>query len=282
MDGLGDGVFSKVYVSICNFLRKLLWAILAVGPIPNHVAVIMDGNRRFARTRKLEKEYGHRFGFLSLISTLRNCYELGIKYVTVYAFSIDNFKRKPDEVGGLMELLQEKLEDALKEESFIKTCGIKVLFVGNLSLLPEQVQDSAKKLMEETAHNTRAILSVCVCYTSTDEIAHAVQEACDENRLICTMRCNSSGTNKGNSDEFLVTLADLEKHMYMAHCPDPDILIRTSGETRLSNFLLWQSCFCYLHITKALWPEFSLRHLVWAILEYQRVQPYLEKMKKKL
>ncbi|CAN6463980.1 unnamed protein product [Victoria cruziana] len=283
MDGVADGFFSWIYGLICNIIRKFIMSIVSAGPMPTHVAMIMDGNRRFARYRKLKKNSGHRYGFQSLVSTLRNCFELGIKYVTIYAFSIDNFNRKPEEVGGVMDLMHEKIEDALREASFVKTFGVKVLFVGKLELLPEHVRASADKLMKETAENTRGILSICVCYTSTDEIAHSVQEALHENciRSEKLLEGNECRKTEANSDVCPITLADLEKHMHMAHCPDPDILIRTSGETRLSNFLLWQANSCYLHISRALWPEFSLRYLVSAILEYQRVQPYLEKIKKK-
>ncbi|XP_077231971.1 dehydrodolichyl diphosphate synthase CPT3-like [Tasmannia lanceolata] len=268
---------SGFYASICNFFKRCLFGVLSFGPIPQHIAFIMDGNRRFAKCRNLKPGSGHKVGFLALMSILQHCYELGVKYVTVYAFSIDNFNRKPEEVHSVMELMQEKIEGLLKEESIVNKYGIKVKFIGNLNLLDEPVRIAAEKAMSATAGNTRAVLSICVAYTCTDEIVHAVQESYNEKRAD-VLGTDLNGVDNG-LEECVVTLADLERHMYTAGCPDPDILVRTSGETRLSNFLLWQTTFCYLLAPDVLWPDISLRHLVWAILEYQRVYPYLEKKK---
>lgn len=284
---------SGMYGSVCNFLRRCLFRVLSYGPIPKHIAFIMDGNRRFARSHNLKEGVGHRVGFMALMSILQYCYELGVKYVTVYAFSIDNFNRKPEEVQYVMDLMEEKIEELIKEESIVNKYGIKINFFGNLNLLNEPVRRAAERAMAATAGNTQAVFSVCVAYTSTDEIVHSVNESCIEKwASIRLMNLNSNGASDNNSEiEYsegdnlgacVISLADLERHMYTAGCPDPDILIRTSGEARLSNFLLWQTTFCYLLAPDALWPEISLRHLVWAILEYQRVQPYLEKKKKQL
>ncbi|CAB4262023.1 unnamed protein product [Prunus armeniaca] len=140
----------------------------------------MDGNRRYAKKRKLKEGDGHRVGFLVLMSMLKYCYELGVRYVTIYAFSIDNFKRDPEEVQSLMDLIQEKIEGLIKEESIVNRYGIKVHFIGNLKLLSEPVRLAAERAMEATANNSRGVLSICIAYTSTDEIAHAVQESCKE------------------------------------------------------------------------------------------------------
>lgn len=346
-----------------TFLRKCMFSVVSVGPIPEHIAFIMDGNRRYAKRRNLPVAEGHKAGYLALMSILRYCYELGVKYVTVYAFSIDNFKRRPEEVQTLMDLLQEKIEVLLEKESIVNQYGIRVYFIGNLKLLNEPVRDAAEKAMKATANNSKAVLLICVAYTSCDEIVHAVQESCNEKGneiqalngtkvsngvtygvergekingvMECDVHksCNGSldgeaalDTSKPCSERYEadekenttvnhvekdkggevasricngliedvqeseklphkipnVKLVDVEKHLYMAVAPDPDIMIRTSGETRLSNFLLWQTSNCPLYSPAALWPELGLWHLVWAVLNFQRNHYYLEKKRKQM
>ncbi|RDY07354.1 Dehydrodolichyl diphosphate synthase 6, partial [Mucuna pruriens] len=311
-----------------NAEEKCIFAVLSVGPVPNHIAFIMDGNRRYAKKRNMEEGGGHKAGFTALTSILRYCYELGVKYVTVYAFSIDNFKRKPEEVQSLMELMREKIEELLQQESLINEYGIRLHFIGDLQLLAHPVRAAVEKAMRVTAHNDQRVLLICVAYTSRHEIVHAVHECCNEkwnqaqaskeakvtngasfarvddqkgkydfdllfqdsckNHLNATKTCSCGVAGAGEKDGMLdhnvekhsseaeitscndqaeiplIKLVDIEKHMYMAVAPDPDILIRTSGETRLSNFLLWQTSTCPLYAPTALWPEIGLRHLVWA------------------
>ncbi|KAL5745117.1 hypothetical protein ACOSP7_026263 [Xanthoceras sorbifolium] len=354
MERYGDGgTANQLFGSIGSFMRRCLYRFLSVGPIPNHIAFIMDGNRRYNKKKNLEEGAGHKNGFSSLISILNYCYELGVKYVTIYAFSIENFKRQPSEVQYLMDLLLEKINGLLKEQSIVNQYGLRVYFIGNLKLLSEPVRVAAEKVMTVTANNTKAVLLVCVAYTSGDEIVHAIQHSCkhklDEiqavnadkssnglinrvekiekiNGLImpdvgesCKDRLDGSGSPKANKgsngviegikgycddkDEAqaskaciigngcfegigqrekipIMNLVDIRKHMYMAVAPDPDVLIRSSGETRLSNFLLWQTNNCLLYSPAALWPEIGLWHLVWAVLNFQRNHSYLEKKKK--
>ncbi|KAJ8536780.1 hypothetical protein K7X08_035181 [Anisodus acutangulus] len=140
----------------------------------------MDGNRRYSKKQNLLDGDGHRAGFSALINMLRYCYELGVKYITVYAFSIDNFKRRPEEVVSLMKLMQEKIDELTKEESIVNRLGIRIYFQGNLKLLSDPVRSAAERDMVKTAGNSKAVLSVCIAYTSTDEIVHAVQEYCEE------------------------------------------------------------------------------------------------------
>ncbi|KAJ1413317.1 Di-trans-poly-cis-decaprenylcistransferase-like, conserved site [Sesbania bispinosa] len=351
------GITSDLLGGLCCYLRKCLYAILSVGPMPNHIAFIMDGNRRYAKKRNLKDGDGHRAGFSALLSMLRYCFEFGMKYATVYAFSIDNFKRKPEEVESFMELMREKIEELLQQESIINEYGIRLHFIGNMQLLTEPVRVAVEKAMRVTAQNKERFLIICVAYTSRDEIVHAVQESCKDKwnevqaskeakisngafasineglkrngldlhiqdscecYLNETKACNNlleglegAGKKYGlfehnsekQSDTYSeaeitscngvaeiteerklelpsIKVVDVEKHMYMAVAPDPDILIRTSGEARLSNFLLWQTSTCPLYAPKALWPEIGLRHLVWAILNFQRHHYYLEKKKK--
>ncbi|KAK8326842.1 hypothetical protein V6Z11_A11G142500 [Gossypium hirsutum] len=258
----------QIYGNLVSLLRKCIFCILSVGPIPNHIAFIMDGNRRFTKTCKLMKGAGHKVGFSALMSILKYCYEFGVRYVTVYVFSTENFKRSP-------------------EESIVNRYGVRVIFSGNLKLLSEPVRLAAERAMLATDKNSKAVLSICVAYTSTNEIMHAVQESCEEKWDEITI-LNSSGAGYGlislggyEQDEMdhLIKLNDIEKHMYMAASPDPDIIIRTSSETRLSNFLLWQSANCYLYSPSVLWPEIGFRQFLWAILNFQRIHFYLDKQR---
>ncbi|KAJ4972559.1 hypothetical protein NE237_005733 [Protea cynaroides] len=280
-------LFQRLVAVIYDILQRLFFMVLSVGPIPNHIAFIMDGNRRYARTRKLGPGAGHKAGFSSLIRVLECCYKMGVKYVTVYAFSIDNFKRDPCEVQSIMDLMLEKIDELLREESIVNNHGIRINFFGDLKLLSKPVRMAAEKAMAETAKNTNVVLSVCVAYTSTNEIVHAVQESCKEklaraqviSDVNAEIRNSFGGYTKPLEEEYSITLEDLERHIYSAEIPDPDILIRTSGETRLSNFLLWQTTFCYLHVLDALWPDISPWWLGWVILHYQRAKPYIDKNK---
>ncbi|XP_065881865.1 dehydrodolichyl diphosphate synthase 6-like [Euphorbia lathyris] len=268
------GRTSVLFGLLVSFFRRCLFCILSRGPIPSHLAFIMDGNRRFAKKENLETGIGHRAGFTALMSVLKYCCELGVKHVTFYAFSIDNFKRRPDEVQILMDLMVEKAEGLMQQESIVNEYGIRVYFLGNLKLLSEPVQAAAEKVMKATAKNTKCMLLICVAYTSTDEIRRAVQESCKGKIEISNPEAELQGKR------CRINLVDVEKHMYMAVAPDPDIMIRTSGETRLSNFLLWQSSYCQLYSPDALWPEIGIWELVWAILSFQRNRFYLDKKKK--
>ncbi|CAO2178546.1 unnamed protein product [Urochloa humidicola] len=267
-------VITGVLASLQNFLRKCLIAVLSYGPMPKHIAFIMDGNRRYAKFRSIQQGAGHRVGFSALIANLLYCYEMGVKYIMVYAFSIDNFKRDPSEVQSLMQLMEEKINELLENRSVINKVNCKINFWGNLDLLCEPVMLAAQKLMASTAGNTGIVLSVCMPYNSTSEIVNAVNEVCAERREMLQTEHAGDGTKSDVHSE--ISVADLDQHMYSAGCPDPDIVIRTSGETRLSNFLLWQTTFSHLQNPDPLWPEFSFRHLVWSILQYQRAYPYLE------
>ncbi|XP_027178388.1 dehydrodolichyl diphosphate synthase 6-like isoform X1 [Coffea eugenioides] len=440
--------------SSISHMRRFLFDVLSAGPIPNHVAFILDGNRRYARKWKLGEGMGHRAGFLSLMSLIKYCYELQIKYISIYAFSIDNFKRKPHEVKCLMDLMLEKIEGMLKEKTIVEEYGVRVYFIGDLKLLDDNVRHAAEQAMKATAKNSRSILLICVAYTSTDEIVHAAQESCEQlcdelqalkpseapfgkisdelqalkpsgapfgkiseelHEMVHAAQESSeqlgnelqalkpsgapfgkineiakeklSGTPFGKINEIAreklsgapfgkiseimngkeeekpeereqgeangekredkseekskepseeekheelgkekqgdfpngeklenaseekqelsngkleekseeeqkgfvkemkevqpnIKLSDIERNMYMGVAPDVDILVRSSGETRLSNFLLWQTWNGLLYSPKALWPEVGLEHLVWAILNFQRAHPLFEKRKK--
>ncbi|CAM8894537.1 unnamed protein product [Rhodiola kirilowii] len=256
---------------VLDFIRRFLIGILATGPIPSHIAYIMDGNRRYEKNHNLSEGMGHRAGLASLKKMLKYSYGIGVKYVTVYGFSIDNFKRPAEEVKTLMELFQEKIEILTLPGSIVHQLGLRIHFIGNLNLLNSSLRITAENAMRATAHNNQTVLLFCISYTSTSEIFHAVQESCSyaANGLI-------------EQEKEIIELGDIEKRMYMAVAPEPDIIIRSSGETRLSNFLLWQTGKSLLYTTAALWPEVGLGHLVWAVLAFQRNYSYLHKKVKQV
>lgn len=276
---------TQVIEGLGSILCRCISSVISIGPVPRHIAFIMDGNRRYAKKHNLEEGAGHKVGYSALMDMLKYCYELDIKYVTIYAFSIENFKRRPEEVQSTMQLIHEKIEALIEKESIVNRYGVRVHFIGNLKLLSEPVKLAAERAMKATSHNSKAVLLICIAYTSTDEIAHAVEESCkeklDEFRALDTSGAGYGlaglGGNLISRDESLIDLADIERNMYMAVAPDPDIIIRTSGETRLSNFLLWQSASSLLYSPRALWPEIGFWHLVRAILEFQRNCTYIEK-----
>jgi len=240
-----------------SWLDRLLINVLKRGPLPRHVAFIMDGNRRFARRRQVRQIEGHSQGFEKLAETLQWCREFGITEVTVYAFSIENFKRSEEEVNALLELAKEKFQQLVNERDKLCKHGVCVKVIGNISYLPDDLQDVIRLSMDATKDNKECTLNVAFSYTSREEIVHAVQEAAKE-------------VVGGALDPGDVTENILEKFLYTNESLPLDLLIRTSGEKRLSDFLLWQSSFSVTYFTEVLWPEFSLWYLLAAIFHYQR------------
>ncbi|GJV79462.1 dehydrodolichyl diphosphate synthase 6-like protein [Tanacetum coccineum] len=227
----------------------------------------MDGNRRYSKKNNLTDAAGYRVGYSTLMSMVRYCFEMGVKHVTFYAFSIDNFKRNPEEVQTLMELMEEKIERLINDDNVVSQYGVRVRFIGNLKLLSKPTRLAAERAMHATSGSNKFVLSICVAYTSTDEILHAVQESCEERWH--QYRVLDDGLRR-------LDVLDIQKHMYMGVVPDPDVIIRTSGETRLSNFLLWQSSNCLLYSPSILWPEIGFPHLLQAVLEFQKHFYYLK------
>ncbi|VFQ74313.1 unnamed protein product [Cuscuta campestris] len=254
-----------LFGSIFRGLRRLVFHVLSAGVVPEHVAFILDGNRRFAKKKKLPNETGYRAGFLALMCMLKYCHELGVKRVTLFIFSIDNFNRDPGEVRFLMDLMSGKVEAMLKYENVLNKYGVRVVFLGNLSLLEEPLRAAAEKAMDATGSNSGMVLFVCVAYASSDEMVRA-----------CCLLEKRHGSESSRD----VTVADMERNMMWTELGrEPDIIVRTAGANRLSNFLMWQTGNTMLYTTRALFPEIGLRHLVWAVLKFQRAQPFLHKMR---
>lgn len=276
MEKENSNFVTRLIEGFITFLRRQVCSALSFGPIPRHIAFIMDGNRRYAKEKNLEEGVGHRFGSVALTNMLKYCYEMKVKYVTIYAFSIDNFKRRPEEVQSTLNLIHEKIEGLIEKESIINYYGVRVHFSGNLNLLSDPIKLSAMRVMRATENNSKCVLSICIAYTSRDEIVHAVEEAFKEKQGEFQVLEQSGGA----ANDLILSVEDVEKHMYMGNAPDPDIIIRTSGETRLSNFLLWQSATSILYSPSVLWPEIGFWHLARAILDFQRNFDYFEKMRK--
>lgn len=219
---------SWVRESSLSWTQRLALKVLKSGNVPRHVAFIMDGNRRYANKLHLSSvAEGHVHGFDKLAETLQWCLEIGIEEVTVYAFSIENFKRSQSEVDRLMELAREKFSKFMEEADQLNERGICVRMIGNWSLLPIDLQKCMAEAMMLTRNNTKAVLNVAFAYTSRDEIANSVKGIVDGVRRLELEPCDINDTL-------------IRQCMYSGKSSDPDLLVRTSGEVRLSDFLLWQ------------------------------------------
>jgi undecaprenyl diphosphate synthase len=221
---------------------------------PRHIAVIMDGNGRWAEQRSLPRIAGHKEGVESVREVVRACREEGIEVLTLYAFSRENWNRPKWEVKALMQLLSRYLKSELDE---LKNNGIALRVIGNLSLLPEKLQTKLQEAIDLTKENRDLILNVALSYSGRAEILLAVKK---------TVEAVQNGT---------LTLEDItektfEGFLYTSGLPDPDLLIRTSGEYRLSDFLIYQMAYTEIYVTPTLWPDFRKKHLLAAIQEFQK------------
>ena len=221
--------------------------------IPSHVSIIMDGNGRWATARGLDRTEGHKAGVLSLREAVTTSVRLGLDVLSVYAFSTENWKRPQREVDLLMRLFAETL---LKELPLFHQENVKLRFFGDLEALPEKTRKTFQRGLDETAQNTGVTFALAVNYGSRAELTRAA-----------VLLANQIAEGSVSADS--VTPADLEKNLYTAGLPDPDFLIRTSGELRLSNYLLWQLAYSELYVTQTYWPDFSKWDFLRAIKDYQ-------------
>ncbi|XP_008213609.1 dehydrodolichyl diphosphate synthase complex subunit DHDDS [Nasonia vitripennis] len=240
-----------------TWLQSIVIKILRTGNIPRHVAIIMDGNRRYANKIGVERLEGHSKGFEKLAETLQWCLEFGIPEVTVYAFSIENFKRSDKEVDGLMDLARRKFQRLLDERDKLMEHGVCIRIIGNLSFVPQDVRSLMAEAMRITKDNNKAFLNVAFSYTSRDEITNTVSDI--------VRHVKNGDITVDDIDENLFS-----KCLYTHNSEDPDLLIRTSGEVRFSDFLMWQTSHTCVYFTKVLWPEFSAWDLIYAVFYYQR------------
>ena len=222
--------------------------------LPTHIAIIMDGNRRWARNKKIDTRLGHKKGAETLENIVRYCNKIGIKYLTVYAFSTENWKRSKEEVGALMMLLQNYLTDFAKRAN---TENIKINMIGEKENLSKGLLKSIDNAIERTKNNTGVQFNVAFNYGGRNEIVTAVKKIADD--------VKNNKLQIGDITEELVS-----KYLYTNDTPDPDLLIRTSGEIRTSNFLPWQLVYSEFYFTDKLWPDFGPDDLDKAIEEYNR------------
>ena len=222
--------------------------------LPSHIAIIMDGNGRWAARRSLPRVAGHRAGAEAVRATVESSARLGIGYLTLYAFSTENWKRPRLEVEALMGLLREFLR---KEIRSLKANNIRFQTIGREEGLESAVRREIDYARRETANNTGTVLSVALNYSGRSEIVEACRRAVEE--------CVRSGRDPNE-----ITDLDFERHLFTAGLPDPDLMIRTSGELRVSNFLLWQIAYSEIYVTDTLWPDFRRDNLFEAIIEFQK------------
>jgi undecaprenyl diphosphate synthase len=245
---LAPEVLGPVTPEEAELLKKLDPARL-----PRHIAVIMDGNGRWAQKRHLPRVAGHRAGTRSARTTIETCARLHVEALTLYAFSVENWRRPKAEIEFLMQLLRDYLR---KEMPLLQKNNIRVRFLGRPEELPAAVQKDTREAREETARNTGMVLSIALNYGGRAEIVDAMNAILAE--------------RNGNADAQLVTEELLAQHLYTADLPDPDLLIRTSGEMRVSNFLLWQIAYAEIFVTETLWPDFNRARLLEALLDFQK------------
>jgi undecaprenyl diphosphate synthase len=233
---------------------ELLRQVQLNGTVPVHIAIIMDGNGRWARGRALPRPFGHKAGMQSVREVVEGALAAGVEILTLFAFSNENWQRPADEIGALMELLEEYIAREMAE---LKAQGVTVRFLGDLDRLPPAQRAAVDRLMAHTEGGDRLALNICISYGGRAELTRAA-------RLL------AEAARAGELDPADIDEDMLARRLYTAAFPDPDLLIRTSGELRLSNFLLWQLAYAELFVTPVLWPDFRREHLWEAILEYQR------------
>jgi undecaprenyl diphosphate synthase len=231
----------------------LLSQIRANGAVPRHVAIIMDGNGRWARSRMLPRPLGHRRGMKSVHEVVQGAIDSGVEVLSLFAFSQENWQRPAVEVSALMSLLEEYVQ---READNLDSHGVQVRMLGELDRLTPAARSAVDRVMAQTAHNTKLRLNLFISYGARAEIVRAA-------RLLAAEV--AAGSRKPEE----IDEAAVSEKLFTADCPDPDLLIRTSGEQRISNFLLWQLAYTELYISSVLWPDFGQAELYGAILDYQ-------------
>lgn len=220
---------------------------------PSHVAIIMDGNGRWAKKQGQQRLYGHNFGVESIRETLKAARELKVSYLTLYAFSTENWNRPKEEVDGLMDLLVRSLANEIRE---LSESGVRLLTIGDIDGLPENCRNELFEAQEFTKNNSEIHLILALNYSARWEIVNAVRKI-------------AAQTKQGTLDPSQIDAGLISDHLTTKEIPDPELLIRTSGEHRISNFLLWQLAYTEFHFTDVLWPDFRKDDFYKAVLDYQ-------------
>lgn len=236
------------------------------GNLPEHIAIIMDGNGRWAKERGKLRVFGHHHGVESVRQVVEAAVEVGIPFLTLYAFSSENWNRPKYEVAALMEILVSAIN---KETKTLMKNGIKLSAIGDLKQLPEPCRKQLQKAIEKTANNTKCTLVLALSYSSKHEIVDATRRLAE--------KVKAGEINSEDIDEEIFS-----KHLYTKDIPDPELMIRTSGEIRISNFLLWQLAYAELYFTDKMWPDFRKEDFYSAILEFQKRERRFGKISEQL
>ena len=234
--------------------------------MPKHLAIIMDGNGRWAELKGKNRIHGHSYGVKAVQEVVEEAVQLNIEYLTLYAFSTENWSRPQEEIGILMKLLVNTLRTELEK---LLENRIRLNVIGNIQQLPEFVQSELEYVVEKTKNNNEMTLTLALSYGGREELANALKQ------LACKVKDNLISPE--NIDQSIIN-----EHLYTQNLPDVDLLIRTSGEKRISNFLLWQIAYAELYFSKALWPDFTKKHLHKALISYQKRERRFGKTSKQL
>jgi ditrans,polycis-polyprenyl diphosphate synthase len=252
--------------TVLKLTKKAVAMALQTGPVPQHVGFVMDGNRRYAKTHNIELKEGHNAGFESMAQILELCYEAGVHSATVFAFSIDNFKRSKREIDWLMELAKQRFTQMIAHGELAEKYGVRIRILGDRSLLPADVLKVLEEAEQVTRQNKRAVLNVCFPYTSRHEMAHAMKHIVKHNL----------------KQPLEIDEETMEKYLYTGGQPPLELLVRTSGVYRLSDFLLWQvsNKGVMMEFVETLWPDFTPLHMVWILIKYSFKKSYHTQDKK--
>jgi len=233
---------------------ELVERIRLEGPVPNHVAIIMDGNGRWATERSLPRPLGHQAGMKSVREAVEASIEVGVEVLTLFAFSQENWQRPPEEIDALMTLLEEYIAQELRD---LQANSVRVTVLGDLERLTPSALAAVDRIMADTSTGDQLALNLCISYSSRAELTRAA-------RLL------AEAAARGDLDPTTIDEAMMAENLLTAKWPDPDLLIRTSGEMRISNFLLWQLAYAELYVSPVLWPDFDRQQFYGAILDYQQ------------
>jgi len=253
-------LFKILQQEVDNLIAKKMLEEIKRGNVPNHVAIIMDGNRRYALLEGYSPERGHEMGKDKLQEVVEWCHEIGVKVLTVFAFSTDNFKRRKEEVNHLMQMFEQDLKKLAEDERVHKN-RMRISVIGKLNLLPPYVREAAHLVMEKTRNYDRYYFNIAIGYGGREEITEAIKKIAED------VLNGEVGIDEIDEEK-------VATYMYTSSLPfpDPDLILRTSGEERISNFLLWQLAYSELYFTDVYWPALKKRDFLKAIISYQRRQ----------
>lgn len=253
-----------VLKSKLNFFENVAVKVIKSGPIPKHISLIMDGNRTYSKKNKIELKDGYELGFKKALNIMNWCLDIGIKHLSVYAFSIENFNRSVDEVTLLMDIARQKVRNLLTDETIIAN-GIRIRFLGKLSMLPKDLVEIMDQVMEKTKNGKNLTFNLMFAYTSRDEISHSMKINVE----------NNLRTRNYSAD---ITEKTITKSLYLEQ--PVDILIRSSGVTRLSDYMMWQADSSPLCFVENTWPDVGIWHILISVFYYQVTYKRLMSVKK--